>query len=165
MQAFIGIFLLLGFCWLLSENKKQIRYVPVFKALGLQLVLAILIFKVPAVSYFILKMAGMIDVLKQSTMEGTRFVFGYLGGGEVPFQMNPDSTGSTFIFALQALPIIIVVSALSMLLFYWRILPLVVKGVSLVLCRVLGVGGALGTTAAAKIFLGNIETPLLVRPY
>lgn len=165
MQAFLGILLLLGFCWLISENKRQIRYVPIVKALGLQLVLAVLIFKVPAASYLILKVAGVVDALRQSTMEGTKFVFGYLGGGEVPFQINPNSTGSTFIFALQALPIIIVMSALSMLLFYWRILPFIVSVISIVLRRVLSVGGALGTTAAAKIFLGNIESPLLVRPY
>lgn len=165
MQALLGILLLLGFCWLFSENKRQIRYVPILKALGLQIILAVLIFKVPAVSYLILKIAGVIDVLKQCTMEGTKFVFGYLGGGNVPFQIAPDSGANTFIFAFQALPVIIVVSALSMLLFYWRILPLIVKVVSLVLRRVLGVGGALGTTAAAKIFLGNVETPLLVRPY
>ncbi|WP_032113024.1 NupC/NupG family nucleoside CNT transporter [Candidatus Paracaedibacter symbiosus] len=165
MQAFLGIFLLLGFCWFFSENKQQINYAAVFKALALQLVLAVLIFKVPAVSYLILKMASVIDILKQSTLEGTKFVFGYLGGGETPFHANPESAASPFIFALQALPVVIVVSALSMLLFHWRILPLIVKGISFVLRRVLNIGGALGTMAAAKIFLGNVETPLLVRPY
>lgn len=165
MQAFLGIFLLLGFCWIFSENKQQIRYRPVVKTLTLQLVLAILITKVPAVSDLILKMATVVDALKKSTQEGTKFVFGYLGGGDVPFSINPDSTVSTFIFAFQALPVIIVMSALSMLLFHWRILPFVVKIISLILRRLLGVGGALGTTAAAKIFLGNIESPLLVRPY
>ena len=165
MQAVLGIISLLCFCWIISENKKQIQYTPVIKALALQLILAVLIFKVPFVSYLILKMAMVIDALKHSTLEGTKFVFGYLGGGEAPFHINPDATASTFIFALQALPIVIVVSALSMLLFYWRILPFMVKIISVALRRVLNMGGALGTAAAAKVFLGNIETALLVRPY
>lgn len=165
MQAFLGIIVLLGFCWLLSENKKQIQYAPVLKALAVQLVLAILIFKVPAVSFVILKMAMVVTALKESTLEGTKFVFGYLGGGETPFHLNTDATVSTFIFALQALPVIIVVSALSMLLFYFGILPFFVKLISLVLRRVLNIGGALGTATAAKVFLGNIDTALVVRPY
>lgn len=165
MQVFLGIFLLFGFCWLISENRQQIRYPAILKALALHLFLSVLILKVPGVSYFVFKIAGVIDVLKQSTLEGTKFVFGYLGGGEVPFHENPDSVVTPFVFALQALPIVIVISALSMLLFHWRILPFVVKGISFVLRRVLNIGGALGMTAAAKIFLGNVETPLLVRPY
>ena len=92
-------------------------------------------------------------------------MFGYLGGGAVPFEITPDSGVSTFIFGLQALPTIMVVSALSMLLFHLGILPAIVRIFSKGLQRTLRIGGALGVVAASKVFLGNLEAPLLVRPY
>lgn len=165
MQALLGIPLLLAFCWLISENRQQIQYGSVGKALLLQIVLAILIFKVPAVSYMILKLAAFVTALKDATLQGTQFVFGYLGGGESPFPLKSSSLGTPFIFAFQALPVIIVVSALSMLLFYWRILPFIVRILSWGLKSLLNLGGALGTATATKIFLGNIDTALVVRPY
>src|SRR4029077_14377483 len=94
---------------------------------------------------------------------GTSFVFGYLGGGALPFDLK--SPGADFLLAFQALPIILVMSVLTTLLFYWRILPPIVRGMSWVLERTLGVGGAVGLSTAANIFLGMIEAPLSIRPY
>lgn len=165
MQAFLGIAVLLAFCWIISENRKQIHYPSVLKALGLQLLLAILILKVPVMSAFVFKIAQFVTIIKNVTHEGTQFVYGYLGGGDTPFQWNPNSATSTFIFAFQALPIIVVFSALTMLLFHWRVLPLIVRVISFFFKKVLNIGGALGTLAAAKIFLGNIESPMVIRPY
>jgi CNT family concentrative nucleoside transporter len=99
--------------------------------------------------------------LKEATMEGTKFVFGFIGGAEAPF----EATGNTFIFAFQALPMIIVVSALSMLLFHWKVLPVIVKGLSWLMRKSMGIGGGLGVCSAAQVFLGQTEAPLLVRPY
>lgn len=99
--------------------------------------------------------------LKNATIEGTSFVFGFLGGGEIPF----DAKGSTFVFAFQTLPMVIVISALSMLLFHWKILPIFVRGISWVMKKSMGIGGALGVCGAAKIFLGQTEAPLLIKPY
>jgi CNT family concentrative nucleoside transporter len=101
--------------------------------------------------------------LKDATSAGTSFVFGYLGGGDLPFLQKEGS--NTFIFAFQAMPMVIVISAVSMLLFHWRVLPFVVKFFSTFFQKVLGLGGALGVCAAAKMFLGQTEAPLLVRPY
>ena len=101
--------------------------------------------------------------MDQATTAGTSIVFGYLGGGEAPFALtNP---ANSFIFAFKALPLIIVVSALSALLFYWRILPWIVKQLARLLSRSMGIGGALGLGAAANIFVGMIEAPLFIRPY
>src|SRR6202012_1288890 len=94
---------------------------------------------------------------------GTSFVFGYLGGGPLPF--DPKTPGSDFILALQALPIVLVMSVLTTLLFYWRVLPPIVRGMAWLLERTLGVGGAVGLSTAANIFLGMVEAPLFVRPY
>ena len=101
--------------------------------------------------------------LEKATTAGTSFVFGYLGGGTSPFITQPGT--SDFILAFRALPLILVISALSALLFYWRILPILVRGFAWALQKGMGIGGALGLGAAANIFVGMVESPLLIRPY
>ncbi len=90
-------------------------------------------------------------------------MFGYLGGGTLPFDLK--APGADFILAFQALPVVLVMSVLTTLLFYWRILPPVVRGMAWLLERTLGVGGAVGLSTAANIFLGMVEAPLFIRPY
>ena len=90
-------------------------------------------------------------------------MFGYVGGGPLPFELKVP--GAEFSLAFQALPVVLVMSVLTSLLFYWRILPPIVRGLSWVLERTLGVGGAVGLSTAANIFLGMIEAPLFIRPY
>ena len=90
-------------------------------------------------------------------------MFGYVGGGTLPFDLKVP--GADFILAFQALPIVLVMSVLTTLLFYWRILPPVVRGMAWLLERTLGVGGAVGLSTAANIFLGMVEAPLFIRPY
>ena len=90
-------------------------------------------------------------------------MFGYLGGGALPFDLK--APGADFILAFQALPIVLVMSVLTTLLFYWRVLPPIVRGMAWLLERTLGVGGAVGLSTAANIFLGMVEAPLFVRPY
>src|SRR6185295_9002184 len=93
----------------------------------------------------------------------TGLVFGYLGGGPLPFTVTDQN--SVFVLAFRALPIVLVMSALSALLFYWRVLPLVVRFLSAVLIRTMKVGGVVGLSAAANVFVGMVEAPLFVRPY
>ena len=94
---------------------------------------------------------------------GTSFAFGYLGGGPLPFDLK--APGADFILAFQALPVVLIMSVLTTLLFYWRVLPPVVRGMAWLLERTLGVGGAVGLSTAANIFLGMVEAPLFIRPY
>ena len=101
--------------------------------------------------------------LEESTTAGTSFVFGYLGGGSLPF--DEKFPGSSFILAFRALPLVLVMSALSSLLFYWKILPLVVRAFSWGLQKTMKIGGAEGLGVSAEIFLGMVESPLLIRPY
>jgi CNT family concentrative nucleoside transporter len=104
-----------------------------------------------------------LQVLERATQEGARFVFGYLAGGPAPFlQADP---AASFVLAFRALPLILVVSALSALLFYWRVLPLLVRAFSWLLEKTLGIGGAVGLSAAANVFVGMVEAPLVVKPY
>jgi CNT family concentrative nucleoside transporter len=102
-------------------------------------------------------------VLDKATQAGTSLVFGYLGGGDAPFVVMEGA--STFILAFQALPIVLVMSALSSLLFYWRVLPGVVRVLSWLLEKAMGVGGVVGLSTAANVFVGMVEAPLFVRPY
>src|SRR5580692_3324118 len=117
LQPVLGFFTFLASAWLLSENRKYVTLRPIVAGVLLQLGLAILITQFPFVRHGFESLSHGIEALKTATTEGTSFVFGYLGGGAIPFAMDPSSTAGTFIFALQALPMIMVVSALSMLLF------------------------------------------------
>ncbi len=101
--------------------------------------------------------------MESATTAGTAFVFGYLGGGPLPFAETYP--GASFILAFRALPLVVVISALAALLFYWRILPAVVNAFSWFLQKILGLGGAEGLAISANIFVGMVEAPLLVRPY
>jgi CNT family concentrative nucleoside transporter len=104
-----------------------------------------------------------VQALERATRAGTSLVFGYLGGAEPPF--DEKRAGASYILAFRGLPMLLVVSALSSVLFYWRILPVIVRAMSWLLQKSRGVGGALGVGAAANIFIGMTEAPLLVRPY
>ena len=104
-----------------------------------------------------------VGAIAAASRAGTSFVFGYLGGGALPFDLK--APGADFILAFQALPVVLVMSVLTTLLFYWRVLPPVVRGMAWLLERTLGVGGAVGLSTAANIFLGMVEAPLFIRPY
>lgn len=162
-QSLIGILGLFFLTWLFSENRRAVRPQPALVALGLQLLIALLLLEVPLFSQFFLVLNELVTSLEAATKAGTSFVFGYLGGGEVPFEVRPP--GSTFVFALQALPMVLVISALSALLFHWRILPWVVRAFAWMLRQTLGLEGATGVSVAANVFLGHVESPLLVKPY
>lgn len=164
-QGFLGLGAFLALCWGLSENRKEINYKTVLMGLGIQIAFAILITQIPTIRHGFESLSTVVDVLKRATEEGTRFVFGYLGGGDQPFVLDQSKGAAPFIYAFQVLPMIMIVSAVSMLLFYWKVLPVIVRGLSWAFQRTLKIGGALGVVAAAKVFFGNIEAPLLIRPY
>ncbi len=163
MQGILGILFIVGISWLCSENRRQARWQPVAAALGLQFVLAALLLKVPVFSSVFLMLNRLVLALEQATQAGTSMVFGFLGGGSLPY--IETAPGASYILAFRALPLVLVVSALAALLYYWRVLPLVVKSFSVVLQKTLRISGPVGVAAAANIFVGMIEAPLLIRPY
>lgn len=163
LQAVFGVAVFLGLAYAMSENRPGVRWGPVLQAVGVQVALALLTTYVDAVHKAMAFCSRGIGQLKAATKEGTKFVFGYVGGGPSPFEVVQDEF--KLVFAFEALPMVMVVSALSMLLFYWQVLPALVRVASWVFRRTLRVGGALGVCAAAKIFLGQTEAPLLIRPY
>lgn len=147
-----------------SENRREISWKTVGAALVLQIIMAVVLLKLPWVKQVFWVLNTFVMTLEKATRAGTSFVFGYLGGADLPFA-PADASSSTYIFAFRGLPLVLVVSALSSLLFYWRILPLVVRAFSVVLQRTLGIGGAEGLVTGANIFLGMIEAPIFIRPY
>ncbi len=163
IQGLFGILFFVCLCWAISENRKKVSPKAILIGLFTQVVLAVALTEISFIRDFFLTLGRGVAVLKEATLQGTSFVFGYIGGGEAPFLIKEG--GNTFSMAFQALPLIFVVSALSMLLFYWRILPMVVRGLSWFLQKIMGIGGALGVCGAAKVFLGQTEAPLLIRPY
>lgn len=163
IQSLIGLFVLLGIAWLLSENRHAIAYRQLTIALLIHMSLALLLLHWSAARDLFLLLNQVVLAIEAATRAGTSFVFGYLGGGDPPFAVNTPQ--HQFILALQALPIILVISALSALLYYYRVLPLIVSALSWLLQKTMRVSGVVGLGVAANAFVGMVESPLLVKPY
>jgi concentrative nucleoside transporter, CNT family len=163
LQSAIGILALLAIAWALGENRRAVSPKQAAIGLAVTLLTAVILIKLPLVAKAFGAINDAVGAISEATRAGTSFVFGYLGGGPLPF--DPRIPGSEFILAFQALPIVLVMSVLTTLLFYWRVLPPVVHGMAWLLERTLRVGGAVGLSTAANIFLGMVEAPLFVRPY
>jgi CNT family concentrative nucleoside transporter len=163
LQGILGIVVLLGTAWLLSEDRRRVAPRLVLGGLALQLAVALLLLKLPGAPAVFAALNQVVLALQQATEAGTGFVFGHLGGGPAPYDLtHPEHS---YVLAFRALPLVLVIGALSALLFHWRVLPLAVRGLAWLLRRSLGVGGALGLGAAANVFIGMVEAPLLVKPY
>jgi CNT family concentrative nucleoside transporter len=163
MRGLLGIAVLLLIAWAISEDRFRVPVRVVIAGVLLQFVVALVLLKFPPAAKAFLLLNDGVEALQKATDAGTGFVFGYLGGGELPFaETHP---GAAFIFAFRALPLVLVISALATLLFYWGVLQRIVRGFAWVLRRSIGIGGPLGLGAAVHIFVGHIEAPLLIRPY
>ena len=163
LQSLSGLFIITGIAYILSEDRRSIPWRTVIAGLVLQFLLALLFLKFPPAQALFKGLNRFVLLLDQATTAGTSFVFGYLGGDEFPSEVRDQ--GAVFVLAFKSLPLIIVVSALSALLFYWRILPWIVRQFARGLRKSMGIGGALGLGSAANIFVGMIEAPLFIRPY
>lgn len=163
LQSLFGFFVLLVLAWSISENRRRLDMRILISGVALQFILAALLLKLPLLKEGFLYLNRLVIAVEEATKAGTSFVFGYLGGGDLPF--SESAPGAGYILAFRALPIILVMSALSSVLFHYRILPAIVKGFSFLLRRTMGIGGALGVGAAVNIFAGMVESPVFVRPY
>ena len=163
MHALAGMAGLLTLAWALSENRRAIPWRGVIVGLLLLVLGAMVFLKITLVKSLFLKLNDVLLILERATQAGTSLVFGYLGGGPAPFQVS--DVNSNFVLAFRALPIVLLMSALSALLFYWRVLPAIVRALSFVLEKAMRVGGVVGLSTAANVFVGMVEAPLFVRPY
>ena len=165
LQPVIGFFVLLLLGAIFSTNIKKIKIRYLINAIVIQFALAFLLLKWTVITDFFEILSRGVLALTSATDSGVAFVFGYLATGApgAPFEViNP---GGTFIFAFGGLVLVIVVSAFSALLWHWRVIPIIVNGLSYLFKKPLNVGGPVGLSATANVFLGQVEAPLLVRPY
>jgi CNT family concentrative nucleoside transporter len=163
IQSIAGLLVFAGLAWCISENRRQVRLKIAVVGIIIQLVVGLILLKLPLFRDFFLLLNQLVLSLQAATTAGTSFVFGYLGGADLPFK--EPFPGASFILAFRALPLVLLMSALSALLFYWKILPLVVRGFSWALQKTMGLGGAEGLGVSANIFVGMVESPLFIRPY
>jgi CNT family concentrative nucleoside transporter len=163
LQSTFGVLALLAITWAFSENRRAVSLRQAAISLAVTLLTAVALIKLPFVAHGFGVINDAVGAISSASRAGTSFVFGYLGGGALPFDLK--APGADFILAFQALPVVLVMSVLTTLLFYWRILPPVVRGMAWLLERTLGVGGAVGLSTSANIFLGMVEAPLFIRPY
>ncbi len=163
LQSLAGVFVLLGLCWLIGENRRAVSVKDAATGLLVTFATALVLLKAPVVAQGFGVINSGVEAIATATRAGASFVFGHIGGGPAPYEItNP---GATFILAFQALPVVLVVSALTTLLFYWCILPPIVHAFSWLLGRSMNVSGAVGLSTAANIFLGMVEAPLFIKPY
>lgn len=163
LQSIGGIIALLAIAWVLSDNRRAVDWKQALIALAVTLATTLILFKIPYATKAFAAINDAVGTIAVATRAGTSFVFGYIGGGPLPYELK--TPGAEFVLAFQALPLILIMSVLTTLLFYWRVLPPIVRGTSWLLERTLGVGGAVGLSTAANIFLGMVEAPLFIRPY
>ena len=163
IQAILGIAALIALAWAISENRRGFPWRTAAAGLLLQIALALLLIKLPGSQIVFRWIGNAVDALMRSTEAGTSLVFGYLGGAPLPFQETYP--GAAFIFAFRILPLVVFISALSAVLYHFRVLPWVVRGFAYILTKTLNIGGAVSFATAANVFIGMVEAPLLVRPY
>ena len=164
LQSTLGVFALLLIACALARNRRAVSLRQALIGLVVTFATAIVLLKMPIVAHAFGAINDAVGAISAAASRaGSSFVFGYIGGGPLPFDLK--APGADFILAFQALPIVLVMSVLTTLLFYWRVLPPIVRGMAWLLERTLGVGGAVGLSTAANIFLGMVEAPLFIRPY
>lgn len=171
LRGLLGIGCLTGICWLLSRSRTQVDWKLVFSGLLLQIVLALLILKVPHADKPVEWISSFFVTLLNFTDSGTRFVFGFLGAGpEFWDDVNQGISAEGFagfglIFAFKVLPTVIFFSALTSVLYYLGWLQVIVKGFAWLLQKSMRLSGTESLAAAANVFIGQTEAPLMVKPY
>ncbi len=163
LQSTLGLFTLLGLAWVLSEQRARVSLRFVLGGVLLQFVLAVLFLKLPWTASAFAGVNRAVSALDAASQAGSSFVFGFLGGAPLPYEET--RIGSSIVFAFRFLPLVILISALAALLTYWRVLPLIVRGFATLFEKTLHIGGAVAMSSAANIFLGMVESPVLIRPY
>ena len=162
-QPIVGLVGLIVFAWAISEHRRRFPWRMVVAGLVLQFALALLLTKLPVAQTPLTWIGNAVDALMRATQAGTSLVFGFLGGAPLPFEEKIP--GGSFVFAFRSLPLVILISALSAVLYHFRVLPWVVHGFAWVLGKTLRISGAASFSTAANVFVGMVEAPLLVRPY
>ena len=167
LQALLGLAVFIGLAVLFSEQRRMLNWQLLAAGLGLQFLVAFVMFRFELLQALLNALNRVVVAIADATEAGSLFVFGYLGGdpSNVAYPFSVDNPEATVILAFRILPLILIFTVLSAILWHYRILPFIVRGFSIVLRRAMGVRGAVGLSAAANIFIGMVESPALIRPY
>ena len=165
LRGLLGIAVLTALAWALSENRRRVRWKVVGWGLGLQFAFALLLVKVPVFQQMLGQLNRVVRAVEQASHEGGAFVFGYLTGGPAPFRMADGAAAAPALFFFGPLMMLIVVGALSAVLFHFGVLQKIVGAFAALLRRTMGLGGAEGVVVAANVFMGQSDAPLLIKPY
>ena len=163
LQSLLGLAVIIGVCWALSEKRGAFPWRLAIGAVAVQALLVLLVFGVPGAEIGLKAITDSVDALSAATRTGAQFIFGYLAGGTQPYVV--ENQPALFVFAFEVLPLILVISALSALLWHWRILKWITRGFGFIFQKSMGLGGASALAVAANIFLGMIESPIVIRAY
>ncbi|RIJ28805.1 NupC/NupG family nucleoside CNT transporter [Henriciella algicola] len=162
-RALLGIALIFAIGWGLSEKRSQFPLRLVLGAVAMQFAFALLLFGIPFVRSLLFKANFIVDALQEATRNGTSFVFGYVGDNQAASAIMTGDAPPLFFF--QILPVVIVVAALSAILWHWHILRWITKGFAFIFRKLMGLGGATSLAVSANVFMGMTEAPVLVKPY
>ena len=165
LQSLLGLVVITGLCWVLSEDRRKFPWRLVIGASLLQAAIVLVLFAAPGAAFILTGFSDAVDGLTNASKEGTAFVFGYLAGQGQPQPYPVSDSGQLFVFAFQVLPVILVVSALSAVLWHWGVLKLIVRAFGFLFERSMGLKGPTAFSVALNIFLGQVETPMMVRGY
>jgi CNT family concentrative nucleoside transporter len=164
-RPLIAVALIVLLAWLLSEDRRRFPFLLTVGALATQAGLVLALFAIPNAQAVLGGLTAAVDGLASATDRGTQFVFGFLGGGDQPYTPRPEGAPPPFIFGFRVLPLILVISALSALLWHWRILKWITRLFGLLFEKTMGLGGASALAVAANIFMGMVESPIVIRAY
>lgn len=162
-RSLIAVALIILIAWLFSENKRRFPLLLTFGALAVQAGLVLLLFALPNSQAVLSGVTATVDGLADAADRGAQFVFGYLSGGDQPF--GAVAQDAPFIFGFRVLPLILVISALSALLWHWGILKWLTRAFGFVFEKTMNLGGASALAVAANIFMGMVESPIVIRAY
>jgi len=167
VQALFGMSVFIGIAIALSEQRNVPGWRLLVAGLGLQFLFAFAVFNLSFLQQVLGGINSGVNAVVSATESGTLFIFGYLGGDplNVDYPFAVSEPGATLILAFRILPLILMFTVLSAILWHYRVLPVIIKGFSLVLRKSMKVGGAVGLSSAANIFVGIVESPALIRPY
>jgi len=167
VQALFGMSVFIGIAIALSEQRTVPGWRLLVAGLGLQFLFAFAVFNLSFLQQVLGGINSGVNAVVSATESGTLFIFGYLGGDplNVDYPFAVSEPGATLILAFRILPLILMFTVLSAILWHYRVLPVIIKGFSLVLRKSMKVGGAVGLSSAANIFVGMVESPALIRPY
>ena len=163
LQSLAGIVVIILLCWGLSENRRKFPIRLMIGAIAIQVVLILALFAVPQSHVLLGGVANGMSALSDATDQGMQFVFGYMGGGDQPYPVT--NSGALFVFALKVLPLILVISALSALLWHIGVLKIIIRGLGYIFEKTIGLGGATSLGVASGIFVGNVESMIIIKGY